>query len=238
MGRSLQALITGSTRGIGFSIARKLVLSGYKVILNYVHDEKRAKKASSELRKLSSNVSVIRADVTDEEEVRRLIKAADPVGLLVNNLGDFLFKPLLETKKVEWDSIIASNLTSAFLCCREAIPSMRARKSGLIINIASMNAGIVRPTPNTLPYAIANAGIIRLTKTLAQTEGRFGIRVNAVCPGFVESSDHTPPDVTRMIPLRRLATADEIAEAVLFLASDRASYITGAVLDVHGGALL
>jgi len=238
MDRNLRALITGSTRGIGFSIARRLALSGYEVILNYAHDEKRAKKASSELRNLSSNVSVIRADVTDEGDLRRLIEAAEPLSLLVNNVGDFLFKPLLETTKTEWDSIIASNLTSAFLCCRGVIPSMRARKSGRIINIASMNAGIVRPTPNTLPYAIANAGIIMLTKTLAQTEGRFGIRVNAVCPGFVESSEHTPPDVARTIPLRRLAMADEIAEAVLFLASDRASYITGAVLDVHGGALL
>ena len=231
----MRALVTGSTRGIGLSIAQKLALSGYGVILNYAYDKHRAEEASFQLRKLSPSVSVIRADVTDEEDVRRLIAEAEPLDLLVNNVGDFLYKPLIETTKAEWDSIIASNLTSAFLCCREAIRSMRERKRGLIINIASMNAGIIRSTPNTLPYAIANAGIISLTKTLARTEGRFGIRVNAVSPGFVASSEHTPLDAMDRIPLRRLARAEEIADAVLFLASDRASYITGAVLDVHGG---
>jgi len=238
MVRNMRALVTGSTRGIGLSIAQKLALSGYGVILNYAYDKHRAEEASSQLRKLSPSVSVIRADVTDEEDVRRLIAEAEPLDLLVNNVGDFLYKPLIETTKAEWDSIIASNLTSAFLCCREAIRSMRERKRGLIINIASMNAGIIRSTPNTLPYAIANAGIISLTKTLARTEGGFGIRVNAVSPGFVASSEHTPLDAMDRIPLRRLARAEEIADAVLFLASDRASYITGAVLDVHGGAFL
>ena len=234
----LRALVTGSTRGIGLAIARKLALSGYEVILNYAHDDKRARKALTELRRVTAKVSLIQADVTDEGEVSRLIAASEPIGLLVNNVGDFLFKPLSETTRAEWDSIIASNLTSAFLCCREAIPAMRTRKRGGIINIASLNAETIRPTPNTLPYAIANAGIIRLTKTLAQTEGPFGIRVNAVLPGFVEESEHTPAGITAKIPLRRTASADEIAEAVLFLASEEASYITGAVLEVHGGALL
>ena len=238
MKRSRRALITGSSRGIGFSIAKRLATAGYEIILNYARDTAQAADAASELSRYSSRLSVIRADVTDEDEVKRLIAEVEPLDLLVNNVGDFLYKPLLETTKEEWDSIIFSNLTSAFLCCREAIPAMRARKGGVIINVASMNAENTRPTPNTLPYAIANAGIIRLTKTLAKTEGRFGIRVNAVSPGFVESSEHTPPGAIDMIPLRRLATPDEIAEAVLFLASDRAAYITGAVLDVHGGALL
>ena len=208
------------------------------MILNYAHDNGRAEKAISQLRTLASSVSLIRADVTDEEGVRHLIAKADPLDLLINNVGNFLYKPLIETTKLEWDLIMASNLTSAFLCCREAIPAMRTRRRGQIINIASMNAATIRPTPNTLPYAIAKSGIVRLTKTLASTEGRFGIRVNAVCPGFVESSEYTPPDILEKIPLRRLARPEEIAEAVLFLASDRAAYITGAILGVHGGALL
>jgi len=236
MDPDLRALITGSSRGIGLAITEKLAASGYEVILNYAHDDERAEEAVHRLSSTGVQASAIRADVTDEEDVHRLFSSAGPIGLLVNNVGDFLFRPLLATTKQEWDWIIASNLTSTFLCCREVIPAMRKRRSGRIINIASMNAEAVRPTPNTLPYAIAKAGIVRLTKTLARTEGRFGIRVNAVAPGFVEGSEHTPPEVTERIPLRRLARPEEIADAVLFL--ERASYVTGVVLDVHGGAFL
>ena len=116
---------------------------------------------------------------------------------------------------------------------------MRSRHWGHIINIAWMHAGALRAAPNTLPYAISKGGIALLTKTLAKSEGEYGIRVNAVCPGFIATEGgHLPDNAVDHIPLARLGEPKEIASAVAFLASDRATYITGAILDVHGGALL
>jgi len=236
-----RALITGSSRGVGLAVAEELIHRGYAVVLNYAHDETTAMHAVEHLRQVDSDVAAVRADVTDERAVARLVAevlSGGPIDLLVNNVGDFLFKPFVETTATEWDGILRSNLTSAALCCRAVLPSMRARTAGQIVNVASMNAGVLRAKPNTLPYAIANAGVVLLTKTLAVTEGRFGIRVNAVSPGFVATGDYPPQDARRQIPLGRAAFASEIAKTIAFLASDEASYVTGAVLDVHGGAFL
>ncbi len=239
--RSGRALITGSIRGIGRAIAWELADRGYGIVLNYARDESTASAVVDAFRSNGVDVTAVRADVTDEEDVRRLIDEAErdgPIDTLVNNVGDFHFKPFSETSAAEWDSILRSNLTSAVLCCREILPRMRRRGGGQIVNIASMNAEVLRAKPKTLPYAIAKTGIVLLTKTLAATEGRFGIRVNAVAPGFVERGEYPPENVDQTIPLGRLATAEEIAKAVAFLTTDGASYTTGAILNVHGGAFL
>ncbi len=236
-----RALITGSTRNIGLAIAERLARDGYAPILNHVHDAEQAAGALKSLRALCPRAELIQADVTRESDVERLIEKATsngPIDLLVNNAGAFLLKPFLETSLAEWNAILASNLTGAFLCCREILPTMRLRGQGRIINIASMNAERQRAVPNMLPYAIAKAGVVLLTKTLAKTEGPYGIRVNAISPGFVDTEANLPPNAASTVPLGRIARPEEIAAAVSFLASDDASYITGSVLDVHGGALL
>ena len=237
-----RALITGGTGGIGRAIAEELGRLEYETILNYAHDDDVAGDIVAQLRSNDLEVSALRADVTDETTVERLIEdvlQGGPLDLLVNTVGDFLFKPLLQTTPAEWDAILRSNLTSAFLCCRAVLPHMRSRRTGSIVSIASMNAEVLRAKPNTLPYAIANTGIVLLTKTLAATEGKHGIRVNAVCPGFVETGTYPPTQhVKETVPLGRLARAYEIAGVVGFLASDQASYVTGAVLNAHGGAFL
>jgi 3-oxoacyl-[acyl-carrier protein] reductase len=236
-----RALITGSTRNIGLAIAKRLARDGYAPILNHAHDAAQAASALEALRVLYPQAELIRADVTRESDVERMIEEATsngPVDLLVNNVGGFLLKPFLETSLDEWHGILASNLASTFLCCREILPRMRTRRQGQIINIASMNAERQRAVPNTLPYAIAKAGVTLLTKTLAKTEGPYGIRVNAVSPGFADTEMNLPPDAASRVPLGRIARPEEIAAAVSFLASDEATYITGCVLDVHGGALL
>ena len=236
-----RALITGSTRNIGLAIAERLARDGYAPILNHAHDAELAASALGSLRALCPEAELIRADVTRESDVERMIEEAasrGPVDLLVNNAGAFLLRPFLETSLDEWDRILASNLTSTFLCCRGILPLMRARGQGQIINIASMNAERQRAAPNTLPYAIAKAGVVLLTKTLAKTEGPYGIRVNAISPGFVDTGANLPPGAASRAPLGRIARPEEIAAAVSFLASDEAAYITGGVLDVHGGALL
>jgi len=236
------ALITGSTKGIGLFIAKELAQRGFIPILNYRDDRKRAERALNEIRNIASEATAIQADVTAESEVRFLFDAMSKRGtvvdLLINNVGRFLYKPFLETSLGEWCDILDSNLISAVLCCRQVLPLMRERKKGHIINIATMHANRIRARPHTLPYAIAKSGVIHLTQTLAKTEGSYGIRVNAVCPGFIADGDHTLPEHASEVPLGRLGRPDEVAKAVGFLSSQDADYVTGTVLDVHGGALL
>lgn len=236
-----RALITGSTRNIGLAIAERLARDGYVPILNFSRDTDQATRAIESVRQLHPRAELIQADVTQERDVVRLIDEATangPIDLLVNNAGAFLLKPFLDISVDEWARILAANLTSAFLCCREILPSMRARGGGAIVSIASMHAERLRAAPNTLPYAIAKAGIVVLTRTLAKTEGPYGIRVNAVSPGFVDTGANLPPNVASRVPLGRIAQPEEIAAAVSFLASGEATHITGSVLGVHGGALL
>ena len=241
MPRSRRALITGGTGLIGRAVAQALGDVGYSVILNYSTDEERATTVLRHLREDGTQASLQRADVSEESAVARLFEAVlreGPLDVLVNAVGRFHFESFLETTPDEWDAVLASNLRTSFLCCRAALPHMRSAGSGAIVNVASMNAQVLRAKPKTLPYAIAKAGVILLTKTLAATEAEFGIRVNAVSPGFVRGGGHPPRHPEKTIPLRREAEPAEIAEAVRFLVSDDAVYITGAVLDVHGGAFL
>jgi len=241
MARGRQAVVTGATRGIGRAIARRLARDGFTLVLNYAHDDVRAAEAQAEVSQYSPDSILVRADVTDEDEVERLVSAAAARGridLWVNSVGDFLFKPVVDTSPAEWQAILASNLTSAFLCTRAVIPRLRAQAEGEIIYVAAMHAEVLRAVPNTVPYAIAKTGLLILMKSLAKSEGPYGIRVNAVCPGLIEGGEHTGPRATDTIPLRRLGQADDVAAAVSFLASDEARYITGAVLNVHGGAFL
>jgi 3-oxoacyl-[acyl-carrier protein] reductase len=236
-----RALVTGGTRGIGRAIAEALAGRGYEVFVDYAQEDGAASETVAGIRGAGGSATAVKADVTDEGAVARLfadLHEEGPIDLLVNNVGDFLFKPFLDTTPSDWEGVVRSNLMSAVLCCRAVLPTMRSRRSGGIVNVASMNAEVLRARPNTLPYAVANAGLVLLTKTLAATEGPFGIRVNAVCPGFVETGAYPPTDVERTIPLARLARASEIASAVAFLASDEASYVTGSVLNAHGGAFL
>jgi len=235
------ALITGSTKGIGFFIAAELARSGFIPILNYRADEKNAERALSKISEICGDAMVVQADVTTESGAKSLFEAVPKrsvVDVLINNVGKFLYKPFLDTSLEEWRGIFDSNLTSAVLCCQQVLPAMRERKKGHIINIAAMHADRIQARPHTLPYAIAKSGIIHLTQTLAKTEGRYGIRVNAVCPGFIAGGEHTLPEYRSRVPLGRLGQPAEIAKAVEFLVSEDAGYVTGSVLNVHGGALL
>jgi len=236
------ALITGGTANLGLAIAHRLAADGWDLILNYAHDGTRARHARQQLERSDVAVRAIRADVTDAAEVARLFReatSAAPVDLLVNNAGAFLAKPFLETSPEEWDRLLAINLLSAVHCCREVLPGMRAHGAGSIVFVSSMHSDRFRATPTTLPYSIAKSGLVAMTKTLAKTEGPYGIRVNAVCPGFIDTDGgQNPSGIEERIPLRRLGRPSEIAAVVGFLASDEASYVTGEILNTHGGALL
>jgi len=240
------AVITGSTKGIGKAIARRLAHDDCDIVLNYRSDDESAQAALRDLEGLPGKAVAVKADVSVSDEASRLIDAAvrsfGRLDILVNNVGPFLTRPLVQTSDEEWRSILDSNLSSAFYCARAALRIMRKARTGSIINIGALN---VEHSPvgvfEAPAYYVAKSGLIMLTRSLARSEGPFNIRVNAVNPGFIETEayDHYHDEHkaawAKMIPLGRLGTPEEVAEAVAFLASERARYVTGAVLHVHGG---
>lgn len=236
------AIVTGSNRGIGRAIAGHLARTGYTVILNFRHNEAAAAQALEQVQAEAPNSIVVQADVSAPEGALKLVQhAQDQFGrldVLVNNAGPFLVKSLFETEIDEWRATLDGNLSSAFYCCKFALPLMRAQKSGQILNIGSLNAETVRGAPTTVAYNIAKSGLVVLTKSLARSEARYGIRCNLVNPGFIETeatSDNDRRELPLIIPLGRLGTTDDIANAVDYLLSDQARYVTGAVVNVHGG---
>ena len=238
--------MTGSTRGIGKAIAFRLARDGFRVALNYARDRHDAARAVEEARALPSPVVALQADVSRPEECERLIQDAvrvlGRVDVLVNNVGPFLERPLTETSDAEWRRMVDGNLGSAFFCARAVLPSMRAGRSGSIVNVSALNAEVSPGMSHEAPaYFVAKTALAMMTKSMASLEGRHNIRINAVSPGFIETESYAewdPVDQDRWrsrIPLGRFGRPDEVAEAVAFLVSERAAYISGTVLHVHGG---
>jgi len=245
MAPSRTALVTGSTRGIGRAIALRLAKDGYAVVLNHASDHG-AEEACEEIRRAGGTVHAVRADVSEPDECRRLVRssygAVGPLDVLVNNVGPFLERPLAETSDDDWRLMQDGNLGSAFWCCREALPAMRERGRGAIVNIGALNAEISPGMTHEAPaYFVAKTALMMMTRTLSRSEGPYGIRVNAVSPGFIETesykdwSDDEQRRWRSLIPLGRFGRPEEVADAVSFLVSDRAAYVSGAILTVHGG---
>jgi len=236
------AIVTGSAKGIGRGIAKRLAADGVPVVVNYQRDTAAAQETLALVQPLAPRSIVIQADVATPEGAKHLIDetltAFGRIDILVNNVGPFLVKSVFDTEVDEWRRIIDGNLSSAFYCMKFALPAMRAQKSGHIINLGSLNAETTRGAPTTAAYNAAKTGIVVLTKSVARSEARYGIRCNVVNPGFIETYATTEADrreLPSLVPLGALGTAEDIAEAVAFLVSDKARYVTGAVLNVHGG---
>jgi 3-oxoacyl-[acyl-carrier protein] reductase len=248
MAPSRTALVTGSTRGIGRAIALRLAADGYAVVVNHASDNG-AHEATEAIRKAGGVAHAVRADVSEPDECRRLVRSAHavagPLDVLVNNVGPFLERPLVETSDDDWRLMLDGNLGSAFWCCREVLPAMRERRRGVIVNIGALNAEVSPGMTHDAPaYFVAKTALMMMTRTLARTEGAHGIRVNAVSPGFIETEsyrDWSEEEQRRwrsLIPLGRFGRPEEVADVVSFLVSDRAAYVSGAILTVHGGLWL
>lgn len=240
------ALVTGASRGIGRAIALALAKEGYAVAVNYAGSREAAEAVRDEITAAGGRAFILQGDVSSAEDVDRIFKTVKEefgfLDVLVNNAGITRDSLFIRMKENQWDEVIDTDLKSNFLTVKAAGAMMMRRKKGAIINIASVS-GIVGNI-GQLNYSAAKAGVIGLTKTAARELAPRGIRVNAVAPGFTltDMTDKIPEDVKNgmlhAIPLGRFGQAEEIAKAVAFLASDKASYITGQVLKVDGGMVM
>jgi NAD(P)-dependent dehydrogenase (short-subunit alcohol dehydrogenase family) len=236
------ALVTGAARGIGLATAKRFLVEGWRVALLDIEGElqQRAVAALDD----PDNTLALTCDVSDAAGVAAAMAAiASRFGrldALVNNAGVAVFAPVLETSDADWNRIMAVNLTGPFLCTKAAAPLMREHGGGAIVNITSISA--VRASTLRSAYGSSKAGLAHLTKQLAVELASLGIRVNGVAPGPVETAMakavHTPEiraDYHDAIPLNRYGLEEELADAIFFLCSERASYITGQILAVDGG---
>ena len=234
------AVVTGSTRGIGLAIARKLGDLEYRLVLNHRSSAAPARAAARTLRDFDP--LIVKADVSKPDGARKVIQAAlkkwGRVDLLVNNVGDFFETPVSKMELAKWDELWDSNVRTALNCTREVLPSMRKRGRGSILMIGGTASQMLRGNPVYVAYAMAKTALATFTKSLAKAEARNGLRVNMIAPGYIQTYAYTKEDLRDMppqVPMKRLGRPEEIAEAVAWLASDAASYVTGAVLDVGGG---
>ena len=236
------ALVTGASRGIGRACALALAASGARVAVA-ARSVEQLESLAAEIRSKSGEAFVAPIDLAAPESIKEAIakiaKDFGPIGILVNNAGITKDGLAMRMKQQDWDAVIATNLTGAFVAIQQVLPAMMRERWGRIINISSLvgemgNAGQAN-------YAASKAGLIGLTKAIAQEMGSRNITVNAVAPGYVETdmtqglSDELKQKMIENIPLKRIGRPDDVAAAVRFLASEEAGYITGHVLSVNGG---
>ena len=240
------AVVTGGSRDIGRAIALKLAKEGAKVCINYCHDESKAAETLEMIREAGGTAIAVKADVTKEQEVKAMFKAvADAWGridVLVNNAGGIMGRKAIQDQDENWyNSLMDLNFKSCWLCTREVLNYMG--KGGSIVNISSQ-AARDGGGPGSSIYACGKAAMLCHTRAMAKELGPQGIRVNAICPGMINTYFHdtfTKPEgreaLHRSAPLRREGEAPEVADLACYLASDESSYITGNGIDINGGCL-
>lgn len=241
------ALITGASRGIGTACAIALAKSGYNIILNYNKSEQRALKLSKIIvENYGVEVLCVKADVADKAQVDDMVKSAlerfSTIEVLVNNAGISMQGLFTDTTPQQWDEVISVNLTSVYNVTHAVLPDMIKNHSGSIINISSMWGQVGASCE--VAYSASKAGVIGLTKALAKEVAPSDVRVNCIAPGVIMTDMMSGFDedslqaIKEEIPLCEFGTAKNVADAVSFLASDRAQYITGQVLGVNGGMVV
>jgi 3-oxoacyl-[acyl-carrier protein] reductase len=238
------ALVTGASTGIGAATALKLSQCGVKVAVNYFKSEAEAKKVNSSIKSQGGSPLLVQADVRDPKQVRdmvaRTVREFGKIDILVNNAGGLPKRvPILQMDDALWNEIMDLNLRSAFYCSREVAPHMIEKGYGRIVNVSSV-AAFTGGAWNSTVYAAAKAGVNAFTKGLAKELAPHGITVNSVAPGFIDTAFHQKAETGSFdkflpsIPLKRAGTAEEIASAIAYLASDESTYVTGTVFNVNG----
>lgn len=239
------AVVTGSSRGIGAAVARRLASLGYGVCVNYVANEDRARSVAEEIEATGGRATVVRADVGDRAQVRRLIdetaSAFGGIRIVVNNAGFSQHKTLGEMTVQDWNRAVAVNLSAAMFTVQAARPYLEKEPWARVVNVCSLRA--MTGSDHGSHYAAAKSGLIGLTRSLA-LELAPTITVNAVSPGYTRTDMNAEALATRedeiaaKIPARRIAEPDEIAAVVAFLASEEAGYVTGQTINVNGGLFM
>ena len=237
------ALVTGGSRGIGRVIADKLAEAGFDIAICYSGNENAAEETVKLCEEHGVNAIAIKCDVSNETEVAEMFAAVKekfgPVDVLVNNAGVTKDGLLIRMSEADFDKVIDINLKGTFLCTKAAIKDMMKNRHGSIINITSIVG--VNGNAGQTNYAASKAGIIGFTKSVAREYGGKGIIVNAIAPGFIQTAmtdelpENVKSDYLKRIPLNRFGQPEDVANAVEFLASEKASYITGQVIEVTGG---
>lgn len=240
------ALITGATRGIGKQIALTLAKEGYDIAINYRTENEDLKNTKKEIEENNVKCLAVQGDVSSFEDCERFVKDViekyEKIDVLVNNAGITRDTLLMRMKKEDFESVLDVNLVGTFNVTKNVISQMMKARSGRIINISSV-VGVAGNAGQT-NYSASKAGIIGFTKSLAKEVASRGILVNAVAPGFIETSmtdvlkEEIKEEIAKSIPLRRMGCSQDVANVVKFLASEESSYITGQVINVDGGMLM
>ena len=241
------AVVTGAAQGMGAAIAGRLAAEGAKVVLSDINLQKVVTVAERINAAANSSVLAMKTDVTKEDEVAEMVETTiqhyETVHILVNNAGILYPTRIDNVTKAEWDEVLDVNLNGSFLCSKAVLPIMKANKFGRIVNMSS-SAGRSVSTLGGVHYTAAKAGVLGLTRGMAKEVAPFGITVNAICPGLIDTEmarENCSPEQLRAyeesFPIPRLGTPDEVAQLIVFLATD-AAYITGASIDINGGDLM
>jgi len=234
------ALVTGGARRLGAGICRHLARQGYRVVVNYRKSGVQAEALVRAIRRRGGEAIAVRADVTRPGDVQRMVERANRsygrLDVLVNNVGEYLEKPLSEVSIAEWETVIRSNLSSVFLCCKASLPLLRRSERGRIIVIGYAPAGRLAASARCSVYHLAKTGALLLAKSLAVEEAAHGVTVNMVSPGTIFNSVKKPSmDPRDYIPAGRFCRYSDMNGMLDYLLSERASYVTGGHFLVSGG---
>ncbi len=236
-------IVTGASRGIGRAIALKVASLGADVAFNYSQSQDAAESLKKEIEALGVRCEIKKVDIKNFADVKAWVEEVKEkfgrIDILINNAGIIIDKALMMMSENDWKQVVDTNLNGVFNASRSCIVTFMKQKSGQIVNISSISGMIGLPRQTN--YSATKGGINAFTKALAKEVAGFGVRVNAVAPGFIETeilsgfSDEQKEQITKMIPLNRIGAVDDVANCVKFLLSDQAAYITGQIIQVDGG---